>query len=140
MRAYFLPARRGYYFGPYFATLTTFLHATLTSVIYVYIYISIHTHTHTHTCTHVCFVDRQIPEREQANGTVQVSEPDGGADQDMVPESAHQVEEAANVAAEDRAAAGTLSAGVLPEYPVSPFAVLRGTFDVRQPAAGRRER
>lgn len=55
--------------------------------------------------------DGQILEREQAHGTVQGAEPDRGADQDVVPEQADQVEEAAGVQAEDRAPARLLPAG-----------------------------
>lgn len=68
-----------------------------------------------------------------------MSEPDRGADQDVVPESPHEVEEAADVAAQDRTETGSLSADVLPDHPVPSSAVLRGAFDVRQPVIGRRE-
>jgi len=57
------------------------------------------------------FPDGQILEREQAHGTVQGAEPDRGADKDVVPEQADQVEEAAGVQAEDRAPARILPTG-----------------------------
>lgn len=85
------------------------------------------------------FADRQIPQREQANGTVQVSEPDRGADQDVVPKSPHKVEKAADIATQDRTEAGTLSSDVLPDHSVPSFAILCGAFDVRQPVIGRCE-
>ena len=64
-------------------------------------------------------------------------EPDGGADKDVVPEPAHQVEEAADLAAEDGPPAGSLPArcvfptdrgrdGSCCGCPVPPAAVLRG--------------
>jgi len=65
-----------------------------------------------------------------------VFEPDGGADQDLVPEPPYKVEEATDIEAEDRATAGSLPADVLPDRPIPSFAVLRGAFDVWQPAAG----
>lgn len=68
-----------------------------------------------------------------------MSESHRGADQDVVPESPHEMEEAADVAAEDRATAGTFPTDVLPDNPVSSTAVLRGAFDVRGPVVGRRE-
>jgi len=57
------------------------------------------------------FADGQILEREQAHGAVQGAEPDRGADKDVVPEQADQVEEAAGVQAEDRAPARILPTG-----------------------------
>lgn len=84
-------------------------------------------------------VDRQVSQREQADGAVQVLESHRGADQDVVPKSPHKVEEAADVQAEDRAAAGTVSTDVFPDHPVSPSSVLRGALDVRCPFVGRRE-
>jgi len=65
-----------------------------------------------------------------------VSEPDGGADQDLVPEPPHKVEEATDIEAEDRAATGSLPADLFPDRPVPSSAVLCGAFDVWQPAAG----
>lgn len=62
-----------------------------------------------------------------------------GADQDVVPESPHEVEEAAHVQAEDRAKAGTVSTDVFSDHPVSSSSVLRGAFDVRCSFVGRRE-
>lgn len=68
-----------------------------------------------------------------------MSESHRGADQDVVPEPPHEMEEAVDVALEDRAAAGTLPTDVLPNDPVPASAVLRGAFDVRWPVIGRRE-
>lgn len=62
-----------------------------------------------------------------------------GADQDVVPESPHEVEEAADIAAEDRSKAGTFSTYVFSDHPIPSIAILRGTFDVRRPVVGRRE-
>lgn len=94
---------------------------------------------HTSWFNILAFADWQVSQCEQTNGTVQVSEPDRGADQDMVPESSHKVEKAADVAAQDRTEARTLSADVLPDHTVPSPAILRGTFDVWQPVIRRRE-
>lgn len=45
---------------------------------------------------------RQIPEREQAHGTVQGTEFDRDPDQDLVPKSKDQVEETTDIPTEDR--------------------------------------
>lgn len=74
--------------------------------------------------THVS--DGQILEREQAHGAVQGVEPDRGADQDVVPEQAHQVEEAAGVQAEDRAPARLLPARAALRVPVRAALLLPG--------------
>lgn len=68
-----------------------------------------------------------------------MSEPYRGADQDVVPESSHEMEEAADVEVEDRAKAGALSTDVFSDHPVPSFTILCGTFDVRWPAIGRHE-
>lgn len=59
-----------------------------------------------------------------------------GTDQDMVPESPYEMEEAADIAAEDRAATGTFSTYVFSDHPVPSTAVLCGSFDVRKPVVG----
>lgn len=85
------------------------------------------------------FVDRQVSQREQTNGAVQVFESHRSADQNVVPESPHEVEEAAHVQAEDRAEAGTVSTDVLSDHSVPSSTILCGAFDVRCPFVGRRE-
>lgn len=65
-----------------------------------------------------------------------MSESYRGADQDVVPESPHEMEEAADIAAEDRPTAGTFPTDVLSDNPVSSTAVLRGAFDVRRSVVG----
>lgn len=92
-----------------------------------------------HLFTFLILVDRQVSQREQADGAVQVFESHRGADQNVVSESPHEVEEAAHVQAEDRAEAGTVSTDVFSDHPVSSSTVLRGAFDVRCPFVGRRE-
>ena len=62
-----------------------------------------------------------------------------GANQDVVPESPHEVEKAAHVEVEDRAKARIISTDVFPDHPVSSSSVLCGAFDVRHPFVGRRE-
>lgn len=89
--------------------------------------------------TFLALADRQVSQREQADGAVQVLESDRGANQDVVPESPYEVEEAAHVQTEDRAKAGTVSTDVFPDHPVPSSPVLRGAFDVRYPFIGRRE-
>lgn len=44
---------------------------------------------------------RQIPQREQENGTVQTSQPNGGPNKNLVPKPAHQMEETAGLQAEN---------------------------------------
>lgn len=65
-----------------------------------------------------------------------MSESHRGADQDMVPESPHEMEETADIAAQDRATTGTFPTDVFSDNPVSSIAVLRGAFDVRRSVVG----
>lgn len=62
--------------------------------------------------------DGQIPKREQTHGTVQGAEPDRGADKDVVPEQADQVEEAIGVQAQGRPPARLLPAGAALRFAV----------------------
>lgn len=62
--------------------------------------------------------DGQIPKREQTHGTVQGAEPDRGADKDVVPEQADQVEEAVGVQAQGRPPARLLPAGAALRFAV----------------------
>jgi len=54
----------------------------------------------------------------------------------MVPESPHEMEETADIAAQDRATAGTFPTDVFSDNPVSSIAILRGAFDVRRSVVG----
>lgn len=52
-------------------------------------------------------------------------EPNGGTDQDVVPEPSNQVEETADLTAEDGPSAGPISTGLFPRDAVPTTAILR---------------
>lgn len=56
--------------------------------------------------------DRQVFERQQANGAVEGAQFDGGADQDVVPEPADEMEETVDDKTENGAKTGTVFAAL----------------------------
>lgn len=84
--------------------------------------------------------DGQIFEREQAHGAVQSAEPDRGANKDVVPEQADQVEEAAGVQAEDRPPARLLPTGTALRIAVRTALLLPGSGNGRRCRRRRRNR
>lgn len=71
-------------------------------------------------------VDGQVFEREQAYGTIQGVEPNRGADKNVVPEQADQVEEAVGVQVENRSPARLLPTGAALRFLVCAALLLSG--------------
>ena len=68
--------------------------------------------------------DRQVFEREQTDGAVQVAKLDRGTDKNVVSKSSHQMEEAAYLEVKNRPEARTFPADLLSTCTVSPVTLL----------------
>lgn len=91
---------------------------------------------------HINFLstDRQVFEREQTHGAVQVPKLDRGTDKNVVSKSSHQVEEAAYLEIKNRSEARTFPAYLLSTGAVSPVTLLHRAPRLWNSNVGRYER